>query len=86
MSFSTSWSIFEFGRIDLRLGALIGLGIQFGVAPEAIELAAILSFPKSPWAISSPMYHDANTFNALACKVGNIGLWFIVSLETTCQY
>jgi len=54
--------------IDLILGALIGLGIQFGVAPEAIELAAILSFPKSPWAVSSPMYHDTNTFNTLSSK------------------
>jgi len=38
--------------IDLTLGALVGLGIQFGVAAEAIEIAAILSFPKTPWAVS----------------------------------
>ncbi|KAL7520635.1 hypothetical protein ACHAWX_005350 [Stephanocyclus meneghinianus] len=51
--------------IDLTLGALIGLGIQFGVAAEAIQLAAILSCPKTPWAVSSPMYHDADTFNEI---------------------
>lgn len=32
--------------IDLSLGSLIGLGIQFGVAAEAIQMASILSFPK----------------------------------------
>jgi hypothetical protein len=32
--------------IDLSLCQLIGLGIQFGVGREAIQLAAILSFPK----------------------------------------
>ena len=47
---------------------MVGLGIQFGVAAEAIELAAILSFPKTPWAISSPMYHDADTFNEIVSK------------------
>jgi HrpA-like RNA helicase len=39
--------------IDLALGSLIGLGIQFGVGKEAIMLAAVLSFPKSPWIMSS---------------------------------
>ena len=39
--------------IDLMLGSLIGLGIQFGVGAEAIDLAAVLSFPKTPWIISS---------------------------------
>ena len=34
--------------IDLTLGAFVGLGIQFGVAAEAIQMAAILSFPKTP--------------------------------------
>ena len=54
--------------IDLTLGALVGIGIQFGVAPEAIQLAAILSFPKTPWAVSSPMYHDTDTFNEIVSK------------------
>ena len=54
--------------IDLTLGAFVGLGIQFGVAAEAIELAAILSFPKSPWAMTSPMYHDTITFNEIVSK------------------
>ena len=39
--------------IDLALGSLIGLGIQMGVGAEAIQMAAILSFPKSPWVMSS---------------------------------
>jgi len=47
---------------------LVGLGIQFGVAAEAIQLAAILSFPKTPWAISSPMYHDTDTFNGIVSR------------------
>lgn len=51
--------------IDLKLGALVGLGIQFGVAAESIELAAILSSQRTPWAISSPMYHDTATFNSI---------------------
>ena len=54
--------------VDLTLGAFVGLGIQFGVAAEAIEMAAILSFPKTPWAISSPMYHDAVTYNEIMSK------------------
>jgi hypothetical protein len=54
--------------IDLTLGALVGVGIQFGVAPEAIQLAAILSFPKTPWAVSSPMYHDTEIFNEIVSK------------------
>jgi 5'-3' exonuclease len=41
--------------IDLALGSLIGLGIQFGVGPEAIELAAVLTFPKTPWVMTSPI-------------------------------
>lgn len=49
--------------IDLMLGSLIGLGIQFGIGAEAIELAAILSFAKTPWMISNPMFHDAPKFN-----------------------
>jgi hypothetical protein len=49
--------------IDLKLGALVGLGIQFGLAAESIELAGVLSFPRSPWAMSSPLYHDYATFN-----------------------
>lgn len=54
--------------IDLTLGAFVGLGIQFGVAAEAIQIAAILSFPKPPWAISSPIYHDTLTFNEIVRK------------------
>lgn len=49
--------------IDLSLGQLIGLGIQFGVGPEAIELAAVLSFPKSPWLMSNAVVHAPGSFN-----------------------
>jgi HrpA-like RNA helicase len=49
--------------IDLVFGSLIGLGIQFGVGAEAIQLAAILSFPKSPWSIASTLIHTAAEFN-----------------------
>eukprot|EP00978_Attheya_sp_CCMP212_P005350 scaffold11962_cov59-Attheya_sp.AAC.4 len=49
--------------IDLTLGSLVGLGIQFGVAPEAIELAAILSFPQSPWSIPNPLYQEPEQYN-----------------------
>jgi len=54
--------------IDLMLGSLIGLGIQFGVGAEAIEIAAILSFSQSPWAISNPIFHDAKLFNDLTSR------------------
>ena len=53
--------------VDLTLGALIGLGIQFGVGAEAIELAAVLSFPKTPWILSNPLVHKARSFNCKFC-------------------
>ena len=49
--------------IDLTLGALVGLGIQFGVAAETIQMAAILSFSKSPWFITNPLFHKADKYN-----------------------
>ena len=55
--------------IDLTLGSLIGLGIQFGVGAEAIEMAAILSFPKTPWIISNALIHEPNDFNGKNCPV-----------------
>jgi HrpA-like RNA helicase len=51
--------------IDLALGSLIGLGIQFGVGAEAIQLAAILSFPKTPWYISNPLIHEPADYNGM---------------------
>jgi HrpA-like RNA helicase len=50
--------------IDLALGSLIGLGVQFGVGAEAIQLAGILSFPKTPWIQSNPLYYEAGEFNS----------------------
>ncbi|GKY93331.1 hypothetical protein MPSEU_000300700 [Mayamaea pseudoterrestris] len=49
--------------VDLALGSLVGLGIQFGVAAEVIQLASILSFPTPPWIMSNPLVHDAKSFN-----------------------
>lgn len=54
--------------IDLSLGSLIGLGIQFGVAAEAVEMAAIMSFPKSPFQISNPLFHDPSQFNEITSE------------------
>lgn len=54
--------------IDLSLGALVGLGIQFGLAAEAIQMAAIVAFPKTPWSMTSPMYHETDQFNDITCK------------------
>jgi HrpA-like RNA helicase len=49
--------------IDLTLGSLIGLGIQFGIGSEAIQMAAILSFPKGPWLQSNPLIHEPASYN-----------------------
>lgn len=54
--------------IDLTLGALIGLGIQFGVGAEAIEMAAVLSYPQTPWLLSNPLVHKPNQFNSGSVK------------------
>lgn len=51
--------------IDLALGSVIGLGIQFGVGPEAIELAGVLSFPKTPWIMTSPLIHEPKEYNGM---------------------
>jgi HrpA-like RNA helicase len=49
--------------VELSFGSLIGLGIQFGVGAEAIQMAATLSIPKSPWSMASPLIHDSFQFN-----------------------
>ena len=54
--------------IDLSLGSFIGLGIQFGVAAEAIEMAAMMSLPKTPFQISSPMWLSPGDYNETASK------------------
>ena len=56
--------------IDLMLGSLVGLGIQFGVAAEAVELAAVLSFPQSPWIMTNPINRTASDFNGECCVWG----------------
>ena len=52
--------------IDLTLGSLIGLGIQFGVGAEAIQMASILSFPKTPFIMSNPLIHEPEDYNGEA--------------------
>ena len=49
--------------VDHTFGALIGLGIQFGVAAETIEMAGVLSSPRTPWLMSNPLYHEAQKYN-----------------------
>jgi HrpA-like RNA helicase len=51
--------------IDLALGSLIGLGIQFGVGSEVIQLSAVLSFPQTPWIISNPLIHEPANYNGM---------------------
>ena len=62
--------------IDLALGSLIGLGIQMGVGAEAIQMAAILSFPKAPWLMSSKCFwdwpvHDCQHFLSVVPRLAN---------------
>ena len=52
--------------IDLALGAVLGLGIQFGVGAEAIQMVACLSFPQSPWKLPNAMMQETPDFNNLA--------------------
>ncbi|CAB9524055.1 Probable ATP-dependent RNA helicase spindle-E [Seminavis robusta] len=52
--------------MDLMFGNLIGLGIQFGVAAEAIEMASVMSFPKTPFQITSPLIHSPAEFNEIS--------------------
>jgi hypothetical protein len=54
--------------IDLTLGAPVVIGILLGIAPEAIQLAAILSFSKTPWEKLSHMYHDTEIFHEIGSK------------------
>ncbi|KAL7579290.1 hypothetical protein ACA910_013970 [Epithemia clementina (nom. ined.)] len=54
---------------DLLIGALIGLGIQFGVGPEAIQLAGALSFgTKPPWIMSNLLLHGVQEFNSVSAE------------------
>jgi hypothetical protein len=54
--------------IDLSLGSFVGLGIQFGVAAEAIEMAAMMSLSKTPFIMASPMWLTPGKFNKLASQ------------------
>ncbi len=56
--------------IDLHLGQIIGLGVQFGCVPEAICMAAVLTTPKLPFRIANPIIHDdPHTFNEIGGRV-----------------
>jgi HrpA-like RNA helicase len=61
--------------IDLALGSLIGLGIQFGVGAEAIQMASILSFPKSAWIQSNPLIHEPANYNGKSRRFDDFNLW-----------
>lgn len=54
--------------IDIAIGALVGFGIRFGLLAESIELAAILSFPKSPWLIPNAHLQEPDVYNDLSSK------------------
>jgi hypothetical protein len=54
--------------VDLLLGSLVGLGIQFGVGAEAVQMAAVLSFPKTPWIMSNPLIHESKDYNEMTTK------------------
>jgi Helicase conserved C-terminal domain len=55
--------------VDLSLGSFIGMGIQFGVAAEAIEMAAMMALPKTPFQIASPLWLSTKKFNDIAPKI-----------------
>jgi len=54
--------------IDLAIAAMVGFGIRFGLLPETIEMAAILSFPKSPWLLPNAILQDPECFNDIMSK------------------
>jgi HrpA-like RNA helicase len=49
--------------IDLTIGAMVGFGVQLGLLRETIEIAAILSFPKSPWLLPNSFLQSPNVYN-----------------------
>jgi superfamily II DNA/RNA helicase len=81
--------ITEMGRfvtamgIELALGDFIGRGIQLGVAAEAIELAAILSYPKTPWLIPNPMVQSNTVYNGTYSICSMEGAGYVCACETT---
>ena len=50
--------------VDLILGCIIGVGMQLGLLPESIEIAAILSFPKSAWLIPNALMQEPHEYNS----------------------
>jgi len=49
--------------VDLALGSFIGYGIRMGVGPEAIDVVAALSSPKSPWLIPNALLQEPDKYN-----------------------
>jgi HrpA-like RNA helicase len=49
--------------IDLTIGALVGFGARLGSLRETIEVAAILSFPKSPWLLPNALLQEPEVYN-----------------------
>lgn len=51
--------------IDLALGRVVGLGIQFGLPAESLAFVAALSLPSTPFAMASTLVHDARQYNEI---------------------
>lgn len=60
--------------LDLNLGAIISMGILFGLIPETIEMAAILSCPQTPWLIPNSILQEVDVYNGMSfdCTVSLI--------------
>lgn len=49
--------------IDHAIASMVGVGAILGLLPETIDMAAILSFPKSPWLLSNAILQEPEIFN-----------------------
>jgi len=49
--------------IDLTIGAMVGFGLRLGLLEETIEIASILSFPKSPWLLPNALLQEPKMYN-----------------------
>ncbi|KAJ8599386.1 hypothetical protein CTAYLR_007029 [Chrysophaeum taylorii] len=54
--------------LDLQLGRLVGLGAQLDCFDEAVDLAAILSQPQTPFRIANPLVHDLDDYVDIASR------------------
>ncbi|GFH53217.1 hypothetical protein CTEN210_09693 [Chaetoceros tenuissimus] len=54
--------------IDHAIASMVGVGAILGLLPETIDMAAILSFPKSPWLLSNAILQEPEIFNEISSK------------------